>query len=80
MAQIGMGVDVDGRAGDGQTALFIACSEGYTQLASALVEAKADLNLSNSQTSFTPLHAATHAGHVSVHKPSVSCGGSMELP
>ena len=48
---------MDGRAGDGQTALFIAASEGYPRLAQALLDANADPDLPNSQTSFTPLHS-----------------------
>ena len=44
-----------------QTALCIAASEGYKALTTALVEAGADLNLPNSQTSFTPLHRCENA-------------------
>lgn len=72
-----MGVDVDGRAGDGQTALCIAASEGYRTLTAALVEAGADLNLPNSQTSFTPLHSAVHAGHKEVVRVLVAAGADL---
>eukprot|EP01044_Picomonas_judraskeda_P017240 COSAG03_NODE_3206_length_2145_cov_3.090420_3_plen_115_part_00 len=72
-----MGVNVDGRAGDGQTALCIAASEGYPALTAALVEAGADLNLPNSQTSFTPLHSAVHAGHTEVVRVLVAAGADL---
>jgi ankyrin repeat protein len=75
--QLKMGVDVDGRAGDGQTALCIAASEGYHTLTAALVEAGADLNLPNSQTSFTPLHSAVHAGHTEVVRVLVAAGADL---
>ena len=76
-AQLKMGVNVDGRAGDGQTALCIAASEGYPALTAALVEAGADLNLPNSQTSFTPLHSAVHAGHTEVVRVLVAAGADL---
>jgi len=76
-AQLNMGVDVDGRARDGQTALCIAASEGYHTLTAALVAAGADLNLPNSQTSFTPLHSAVHAGHTEVVRVLVAAGADL---
>ena len=68
---------MNGRAGDGQTALCIAASEGYHTLTAALVEAGADLNLPNSQTSFTPLHSAVHAGHTEVVRVLVEGGADL---
>jgi hypothetical protein len=76
-AQLTAAVDIDGRAGDGQSALFIACSEGYTRIVMALLAAKADTGLTNSQTLFTPLHAAAHGGHADCVAALLQAGADL---
>jgi hypothetical protein len=76
-AQLTAGVDVDGRAGDGQSALLIACSEGYTRIVTALLAAKADTSLTNSQTLFTPLHAAAHKGYMDCVAALLEAGADL---
>lgn len=60
------GVDVDaGKAGDGLTALIIACTLGHTELIDVLLKHGADVDLM-SNNGITPLMAAASFGHANV--------------
>ena len=65
-AQLAGGADVNARSGSGETALYIACSNGHEHVVRALLDARAAVNKVNSSGTLTPLHAACAAGYETI--------------
>lgn len=61
------GINLNSRNGHDSTPLREACTEGYEEIAVILLEAGADVNLSNLHR-VTPLIAAAEKGHVNIVK------------
>ena len=70
MALIGMGVDLNAKAEDDWTCLHWAASGGHDSVITMLVEARADVNMTNSLVQ-TPISAAVLAANISTIKTLV---------
>ncbi|KAK7500175.1 hypothetical protein BaRGS_00008722 [Batillaria attramentaria] len=57
------GADVNQRSNDGMTPLAIAAFWGYADIVKVLLDNRANINMSNTGTLWTPLHCAAFQGH-----------------
>lgn len=73
------GINLDALSADGSSALYIACTNGHSSVASVLIRAGADANLRCGPTELTPLHASVSGGHIGMLRQLVEAGGDLSI-
>ncbi|MDZ7778905.1 MAG: ankyrin repeat domain-containing protein [Gemmatimonadota bacterium] len=74
------GVDPNAAQGDGMTGLHWAAERGSVELASALIDAGAELDPRTRLGSYTPVHLAARGGHDGVLRLLLEGGASPSMP
>ena len=73
---LGMGADVNGAGGQGETPLHIAVSQGRTEAVDLLLEKGASVDATD-LAGRTPLHVAAHTGDVEILARLIKAGASV---
>ena len=63
---------------DGETALTIACNEGYADIVELLIEAGANVNLPKAANGWSPLIYASYFGHTGIAEILIKKGAAVD--